>query len=187
MEHHDLMRLLAETLERLELRYLITGSSTTITYGEPRLTNDIDVVVELPLSKIDSLIAAFPDGDYYVSRSAAIEAVQRRRQFNIIHPGSGLKVDVIVASNSEFDRERFSRGRNLFVFADRSIVFASPEDVILKKMEYFKEGRSEKHLRDISGVLMRQREKIDTQYISSWAIKLGLSEIWQAIQSEVQP
>jgi hypothetical protein len=48
-------------------------------------------------------------------------------------------------------------------------------------MEYFKEGGSEKHLRDITGVLKTSREIIDADYIQRWADTLNLTEIWQAI------
>lgn len=185
MEQAELLRHIAETFERLGVRYLVTGSTATIAYGEPRFTNDIDVVVELPAARIEALLAAFPAVEFYVSRSAVEAAVSRKQQFNIIHPGSGLKVDVIVASDSEFDRERFGRARQLPVLPDRSVSFASPEDVILKKMEYFREGGSEKHLRDIAGVLQVQGTRVDYGYISAWAARLGLSDIWAMILSRV--
>lgn len=182
MEQSDLLKLLAATLARLEIPYIVTGSMATIAYGEPRFTIDIDVVVDLPASKIDAILEAFPDPEFYVSRPAVEEAVRRRRQFNIIHPASGLKVDVIVASNSEFDRGRMSRGRWLTIEGKASARFASPEDVILKKMQYFLEGRSEKHLRDIHGVLLAQRQPIDYHYLTGWIDRMGLAEAWDLIQ-----
>jgi hypothetical protein len=185
MEHADLLHYLAETFERLQLPYLVTGSTATIAYGEPRFTNDIDVVVDLPASQIDALLTAFPDDQFYISRSAVEAAVARQHQFNIIHPTSGLKVDVIVASHSEFDRTRLRRARRLPVLKDRDVSFASPEDVILKKMQYFEEGGSEKHLRDIAGVLLIQGEDIDRDYIKSWAQRLGLAEIWSLALSRI--
>src|SRR5262249_23670228 len=139
MESSELLRGIAVAFENLGLAYLVTGSTATIAYGDPRFTNDIDVVVDLPANRIDSLLAAFPSPEFYLSRSAVESAVARRSQFNIIHPTSGLKVDVIVASNSPFDRERLRRARHLSVLPDRTISFASAEDVILKKMEYFQE------------------------------------------------
>ncbi len=96
----------------------------------------------------------------------------------MIHPASGLKVDVFVAAQSEFDRQRLDRARPLSVFADRTVSFATAEDVILKKLQYFREGSSEKHLRDIAGVLRIQGERVDRTRIVHWAERLGLSEIW---------
>ena len=181
MEPSELLAYLVRTLERLGVPYLVTGSTATIAYGEPRLTNDIDVVVDLRLDQVPALCAAFPAPDFYVSQPAAEAAVRRHHQFNIIHPGSGLKIDVIVASASPFDRSRLQRGRRLSAGVDLQVCFGSPEDVILKKLEYYREGGSEKHLRDIAGVLKIQGQRIDRRYIAEWAEKLGVLDIWQAL------
>ncbi len=74
MEHPDLLRYLADAFDRLQLRYSVTGSTATIAYGEPRFTNDIDVVVELPIARVDDFIAAFPAPDFDVSRTAVESA-----------------------------------------------------------------------------------------------------------------
>ena len=185
MEHADLLRYLAETFERLGLRYLVTGSTATIVYGEPRFTNDIDVVVDLPASRIEDLLSVFPASEFYVSRSAVQAAVARKHQFNIIHPASGLKADVIVATESEFDRGRLRRSRQLPVLPERTVSFASPEDVILKKLQYFQEGGSEKHLRDIAGVLLIQGDALDHEYISAWAERLQVADEWALVRSRL--
>lgn len=186
MEVLDLLERLADVLETLELPYLVTGSMATIAYGEPRFTNDIDVVVDLPLDVVDRFCDAFPDEDYCLSRPALREAVLKQRQFSILHPGSGLKVDVMIASRSPFDQSRLSRGRRLPVIPGRTVAFASPEDVILKKLEYFREGGSEKHIRDISGVLRALGAGIDVAYIETWAARLGVSEQWREAASRRQ-
>ena len=116
-----------------------------------------------------------------MSGEAAPEAVRRHSQFNIIHPGSGLKVDVIVPVSSEFNRSRFERARRVQAGTDWDASFSSPEDVIITKMEYFREGGSEKHLRDITGVLRTTGDSIDRLYIARWAAILGLEDIWQSI------
>jgi hypothetical protein len=151
----------------------------TIAYGEPRFTNDIDVVVDLPAEKVAALCAAFPEDQFYLSAAAVTEAVRRRHQFNILHPTSGLKVDVIVAGDSEFDRSRLQRGLRLPVLPDRTVSFASPEDVILKKLVYYREGGSEKHLRDIAGVLRVGGERLDRNYLLEWVVRLDLGDLWQ--------
>lgn len=183
MEAAELLRHLAEVLERLGLAYLVTGSTATIAYGEPRFTNDIDVVVELPEDRVLEFCAAFPPDQYYLSLPAATEAARNRQQFNILQPASGQKIDVIVAGLSEFDRCRLQRGRRLSVLPDRAVTFASPEDVIVKKMAYYQEGGSDKHLRDIAGVIRVQGDALDRPYIDEWAAKLGLSDLWKEIKS----
>ncbi len=181
MEPADLLRHACDVCERLKLDYLVTGSTATIAYGEPRFTNDIDIVVDLPPDQVADFCAGFPTPNFYYSLPAITEAVQQRHQFNVLHPASGLKIDFIVLTESEFDKSRRQRARLLKVLPDRTVAFASPEDVIIKKMLYFQEGGSDKHLRDIAGVLRIQGEAIDRGYIDTWAAKLGLTNIWQEL------
>ena len=181
MEQAELLRHLVETLERLGVRYLVTGSVATIFYGEPRLTNDIDVVVALPSGKVKSLCQSFPFPEYYVDEGAVHTAVETCGQFNIIHPTSGLKIDVVVPADTAFNRSRFARVMRVKPTSDYDASFASAEDVIVKKMEYYREGGSEKHLGDIVGVLRISGDQIDRAYIADWAQRLGLSEIWRTI------
>src|SRR5262249_41351883 len=142
---------------------------------------DIDIVVDLPTEKVAEFCAAFPSEEFYISQAAVVAAVQARHQFNVLHPASGMKVDFIIMTDSEFDRSRRLRGRNLSVLPERTVMFASAEDVIVKKMEYYQEGGSEKHLRDIAGVIRIQGAALDREYITAWSRKLGLTDIWQAV------
>lgn len=185
MEQDELLHHAVRALESLGLRYLVTGSVATIYYGEPRFTNDIDIVVELPANRVDDLCAAFPAGEFYVSAEAARQAVERHGQFNVIHPASGLKVDLMVAAGDAFDRSRFARGRRLHLAPDSDASFASPEDVILKKLEYYRDGGSEKHLRDIAGVLRVSGEQVDRAYVAEWAKRLGLLDLWKELLTRV--
>ncbi len=180
----DLLRLLADTFDRHQIPYLITGSMASSTYGEPRFTNDIDVVVLMQAHQVDAICTAFPSPDFYCSRDAIAKAVQQRFQFNILHPESGLKVDVILATDSAFDRSRMQRVRPI-ITAKTVIAFASPEDVILKKLQYFQEGGSEKHLRDIVGILKVQAGQIDQTYLAEWIARLGVAEEWKLVQSRM--
>ncbi|MFQ5733147.1 MAG: hypothetical protein ACE5KM_14500 [Planctomycetaceae bacterium] len=181
MEPEDLLRYAADVCDRLHLTYLVTGSTATITYGEPRFTNDIDIAIDLPGETVDAFCDAFPLGEFYMNRETVRTAVQNESQFNLIHPASGLKIDFIVLTQSEFNRSRVTRRRELPVLADRCVSFASPEDVILMKMIYYREGKSEKHLRDIGGVLRVQGAGIDRDYITEWAEQLGAGDVWQTI------
>src|SRR5215217_2901841 len=176
MEQFDLLHYVVGVLERIGLRYFVTGSMATIFFGEPRFTNDIDIVVDLPSDRIPELCAAFPAPEFYLSEEAVRRAVSRRGQFNIIHPSSGLKVDVMVPADSPFNRSRFTRTKKVKPAPDFDAVFSSAEDVILKKMESYREGGSEKHLRDIAGVLKISGERLDRDYIAEWADRMGTSE-----------
>ena len=181
MDLSELLAFLVETFDDLDVRYLVTGSTASIFFGEPRFTNDIDVVLDLDLAKVEQFCRKFPATDYYLSQPAVNEAVQRHSQFNIIHPASGLKVDVMIPDDSPFNQSRLSRVMRETIADDVEVCFASPEDVILKKMEYYGLGGSEKHLRDITGVLKACGDRVDRSYIDVWAERLDLVEIWQAI------
>ncbi|HEV8580734.1 MAG TPA: hypothetical protein VGX68_16840 [Thermoanaerobaculia bacterium] len=181
MEQSELLRYVTETLERIGLRYFVTGSMATIFFGEPRFTNDIDIVVDLPVSKIPEFCSAFPAPEYYLSEETVRRAVSRRGQFNIIRPSSGLKVDIMVPADSPFNRSRFARATRVKPQPDVDAIFSSAEDVIVKKLEAYREGGSEKHLRDIAGVLRISGSHLDRAYISEWAERLGVTDIWRQV------
>jgi hypothetical protein len=182
----ELLKHLSSTLDRLGIPYLVTGSTASITYGEPRFTNDIDVVVAMKSSQATDLCAAFPSPDYYCSLTAVAQAIRDRFQFNILHPASGLKVDVIMATDSEFDRSRLARSRRLPAGDDFETTFAAPEDVILKKLEYFRVGGSDKHLRDIVGILKVQGDRIDRRYLDEWVARLSVKTEWDLIEMRLK-
>jgi hypothetical protein len=185
MEQHELLLRVVRCFEELKVPYLITGALASIAYGEPRFTNDIDIVADINLDQASALRSFFPENEYYMEGDAVKNAIESRHQFNIIHPSSGLKVDVIIRKKDDFDQSRFRRIKRLNVSEKESANFAAPEDVIIKKLEYFKKGGSEKHLRDIASMLKISADMIDRTYILSWAKKLGLTEIWEAIQQKL--
>ena len=182
MELYELLAMVVETFTRLGVPYLVTGSVASMAYGEPRLTNDIDIVAGIGEEHVPGLLAAFPADDFYLSKEAIEEAIHRQGQFNIIHPASGLKVDVIIRKETAFDRSRFARARTIRPAESYEATFAAAEDVIIKKMEYYREGGSDKHLRDITGILKVSAQEIDEGYIIEWSNRLGLREIWEMIK-----
>ncbi len=181
MEQSELLRFMVSVLERLGLRYFVTGSTASIFFGEPRFTNDIDIVVDLSMRRVAEFCAEFPEGDFYLSEEAVRRAVNRHGVFNILHPASGLKVDVMVPEDTMFNRSRFARMKRVRPESDFEACFASAEDVIVKKMEFFREGGSEKHLRDITGILKISGDDLDRDYIEGWADNMGLETIWRTL------
>ncbi len=180
MELSELLRFAAGALDGIGIEFLVTGSMASIAYGEPRFTNDIDIVVRLRFDQVDALCRAFPSERFYVSRDAASEAVRDGGQFNVIHPASGLKIDFMVAADDAFNRSRFARRRMLDVAPPGEIPFAAPEDIILRKLQSYREGGSEKHLRDIRGILKLTGEEVDRAYLEAWVDRLGLRAAWDA-------
>ena len=181
MTEKDLLRKVTATFETLGIPYFITGGMASIVYGEPRYTSDIDVVADIPKTAISGFLVQFPVPEYYLSEQAVREAIATRFQFNILHPTSGLKVDVMIPSASEHDRLRMQRMVRLSIDSETNAWFASPEDVILKKLVYFQIGGSEKHLRDIASMILVMGEKIDRAYIETWASTLGVMAEWQLV------
>lgn len=185
MDWSDLLELVARRMDELEIPYFVTGSVATITYGEPRYTNDIDIVADLSPSHSDRLCHAFPAPEFYVSQTAVDEAIRQRQMFNIIHISSGLKIDISVMKQTDFDASRMARVVSLPQPDGLIVRFSSPEDIILKKMQFYQEGGSDKHLRDIVGVLRICSRPIDYVYIESWSAKLGVLDIWRLIQGRL--
>jgi len=181
MEQYEFLKRVVQCLELLQIPYLVTGSVASIAYGEPRFTNDIDIVADIRQQQSEAFAKCFPEEEFYLDADSIREAILHRHQFNIIHPASGLKVDVIIYRGDAFDKSRFGRVKKIRPIEDTEVNFSAPEDVIIKKMEYYKEGGSEKHLRDITGILKVSGDMVDRDYISQWANQLGLIEIWEAI------
>lgn len=186
MNESELTRLVVSTMESLGIPYFITGSIASIALGEPRYTNDIDVVADISPAAITRFLAAFPTPEFYLSDTAVRDAVTRKFQFNIIHPTSGLKVDVMIPTDDEFNRSRMKRKIRLPVDDQTLAWFASAEDLILKKLVFFQMGGSDKHLRDISGVMLVQAENIDQVYLDEWAAKLQVKEELNLVRQRIR-
>lgn len=185
MEQVDVLKYCIDVLERLGITYMVVGSFASGAYGEPRLTQDIDIVIEPQPGQIEQLCDAFPSTDFYVSREAAARALEGRAQFNVIHPDSGNKIDFMISSVDAWGREQIARRRRAQILPDREAAIAEPADIILSKMRYYQEGGSEKHLRDIAGILKVSGEKVDRAYVERWAQVMGLMEIWRAVLNRI--
>ena len=181
MDQPELLRFAVGVLERLGLRYFVTGSIATTYFGEPRFTNDIDIVVDLNPDRVPEFCGAFPDADFYLDEESVRDAIATRDQFNIIHPACGLKIDVMIPARDAFNASRFARARRLKPEDDYVASFASPEDVILEKLEFFAAGGSDKHLRDIAGMLRLSGNEIDREYVCEWSERLGGDSIWRRV------
>ena len=155
-------------------------------YGEPRLTRDVDVVVALRLEDVSPLLRGFPRDEFYVDEEAARDAVRTSGQFNIIHPGSGLKIDVYVNPDTPYDRARLARRQRLPLTPGVSANFARPEDVILYKLLYHRQVESGSHLRDVLGILRVSGSELDERYIVEWAERLGLRSLWEQIRKQAE-
>lgn len=165
-----------------DIRYIITGSVAAMVYGEPRLTNDIDVVVKIQSSDIPKLIQAYPEADFYLPPAEVIETELlrgSRGHFNIISQHSMLKADVYLVGSDPLQRWGMEQAKTLDIDG-MPVRFAAPEYVILRKLEFFREGGSEKHLRDIAAMLSESSDEIDQSTLLQRIHQLGLEPQWQA-------
>lgn len=181
MEQRELLKRVIEVLRLLDVRYMLVGSYASGAWGEPRFTYDIDIVVSLAPEQVGAFIAAFPEADFYVSEDAIRQAIAAHGQFNLIHSVSGHKVDFMIEPSSAWGRQQLTRRRLVELDAGLSTYVGAPEDIILSKMLYYQEGGSEKHLRDITGILKVSGDQVDRAYVARWAAELGVMDIWQAI------
>lgn len=180
-----------KVLERLGIPYMVVGGFAAIFYGEPRLTIDVDIVVDMKAEHIGPFVAAFPIPDYYVSEEGIRDSLQRRYPFNVIQPATGAKVDVVPLPRDPFTRAAFERRQRLeYDQAGNTATFITPEDIILAKLMAFQKTRSDKHLRDARGVLVTQWGRLDLEAIRRGARAAGVldqfEEILEAVRREVE-
>lgn len=170
-----------DPLERLNLRYCVTGSVAASVYGEPRLTADIDVVLLLGPQDIPALRRAFPEADYYSPPDETLRAsLGSGGMFNLIHHASQFKADIYVAAGDALHAWALQHRRRIDV-AGTGAWIAPPEYVILRKLQFFREGGSDKHLRDIR--FMLAETPIDRAFVEAEVARLGLQETWRACQT----
>jgi hypothetical protein len=167
-------------LEKNEIPYMVVGSIAAMIYGEPRLTHDMDLVIDVLPQHATKLEKLFPIEEFYCPPLEVLASeIIHRGQFNLIHPSTGLKIDFMVRKDSQHGRCEFARRRKAPFWEGCEVYIASSEDVIIKKLDFYREGGSEKHIRDIRGILAGTHT--DQAYLSEWISKLGLTEQWKKV------
>lgn len=183
MPEADLLGLFAVPLERAGLAYMVTGATAAILYGQPRTTNDLDVVIELQTTDLPRLRTAFPESDYYLPPDEVIQvelARARRGHLNALHHDSGFKADLYPIGDDPLHRWAFPLRRRV-PHAGHHFSFAPPEYVILRKLEFFREGGSTKHLADIKAMLDISGDQLDRPVLADWITRLGLQAEWARV------
>lgn len=182
-EPPDLIMLFVAPLNRLGVRYFVTGALAAGMYGEPRLTNDVDLVVELSDQDAVRLHDAFDPSAFYVPPVDAM-LVERRRarhgHFNLIHHETAYKADVYLAGNDPLHRWGLERRVQVTV-DDEPVWLAPPEYVVIRKLEFFRDGGSAKHLRDIRRMVSVLGERMDRAALEDHVVALGLGAVWAKV------
>jgi hypothetical protein len=166
-------------LESANVPYMVTGSFASSAHGTPRATNDIDIVIAPTRDQLLALLERFPESTYYSSREHALDALRDRSQFNVIDYGGMWKIDFIVRKDRAFSELELRRRARVEI-AGVTLYAATPEDVLISKLEWSKLGESQRQIDDAAGIIRVQGDNLDTAYIQQWVARLGLENEWRA-------
>ena len=181
---------LIDLLDRLGIAWYVGGSVASTVHGRFRATNDVDMIADLRAEHAEALCVAL-DADHYVDEDSIRDAVRRQSSFNLLHFGTGLKIDVFVAADSEYEASVRAR-RVLQPVGDgpsaRHLWIASAEDTILAKLAWYRRGGevSERQWSDVQGVIELRNRDLDIDYLRRWAPILGVADVLEQALTEAQ-
>lgn len=168
----DILRDLSGKFAEADIAYMLTGSFAMNYYAQPRMTRDLDLVVQLTSQDTERFVRLFSE-EYYVAIEAVNAAITHESVFNLIHLESVIKVDCIVRKKSAYRQQEFERRRQVKI-QDFTIWIASKEDLIISKLYWARDSRSETQLRDVKNLLATG---YDAVYLERWAKELGLESL----------
>jgi hypothetical protein len=168
----DVLRDVSQRLTAGGVAFMLTGSVAMNYYAQPRMTRDIDLVVKVASGQIDLLIGMFAS-EYYVDRSMIAKAIAQRSMFNLIHNETIIKLDCIVLKSDQYRQQEFAR-RKLVSLGDFEMWIVSREDLILSKLYWARDSKSELQLRDVENLLTVD---CDMTYLYTWAEHLAVKSL----------
>jgi Nucleotidyl transferase of unknown function (DUF2204) len=177
-EELEVLTIVTGRLESAGIPYMVTGSIAGNYYAVPRMTRDIDIVIEASGADAERLVELFRD-EFYVEAEAVRHAIAERTVFNVIHTVSVVKVDFIPRKDSEYRREELRRRRRVTI-DDRAIFIVAPEDLIISKLDWARDSRSEVQLRDVRNLLAADPD-LDREYLARWVTRLGLEPLYREV------
>lgn len=170
----DLIKEVVSRLNGAGIGYMITGSMAMAVYATPRMTRDVDIVIQVSDEDAARLAELFR-GDFYVDETAVREAIRSRGMFNIIHNDTIIKFDFIVRKDDNYRREEFDR-RQSIQLEGQPVDVAAPEDLVLSKLVWAKQSGSELQLSDVRQMLAGI-DRLDDEYLNKWSEALGVREL----------
>jgi predicted nucleotidyltransferase len=171
-EQNSVLRDCAGRFEKLGIAYMLTGSMAMVHYAMPRMTADIDLVIEIKIEDVEKIIGEF-EPDYYVPHGAVRRSAYAKSMFNLLHQKSLIKIDCIARKENEYQKIAFARHKRVD-YAGFEVWIISQEDLILSKLNWAKKTGSEMQLRDVTNLL---HQDFDKDYLSVWANKLGIEDL----------
>lgn len=179
-EEIDILKLVCQRLELGRIPYMLTGSLAANFYAVPRMTRDIDIVVEIFEFEVDKFFQTF-QADFYINKESITDAIKHQNMFNIIHNDTVFKVDFVVRKDSSYRSTEFQRRRKIDLDGTQLWIVA-PEDLIISKLLWSKDSLSDFQLRDVKNLLTSTRN-LDEEYISKWIHTLGLNDVYTMVKS----
>jgi hypothetical protein len=168
----------ARVLDQLGISYAVGGSLASSLWGIPRSTQDADLVADLRSEHVQAFVSGV-EGAFYVSPERVHHAVGRRSSFNLIHLKTGLKVDIFIFKGDLQSLQEMSRRRIFPLTSGDQLPVASPEDIVLQKLHWYRlgSGISDQQWNDILGVLKVQRRSLDLPYLKEWADRIEVGDL----------
>jgi len=175
---------ITQALEKAGIPFMVAGSHGSSFHGQPRATNDIDLIIDPTAQQLDDFLHSLGDC-YYVSSDGAREALLKRSMFNVIDFGAGWKTDLIIRKIRPFSIEEFRR-RQMGSLHSCQVPIASAEDVILTKLEWDKITPSERQINDALGVALAKWVTLDKEYLRKWAVELGVAQTLEKVLQQAE-
>jgi hypothetical protein len=177
-----------EVFDALGISYFVGGSVASIVHGIPRLTQDVDLVVDLHADQVDSLVAGL-DPEFHADGNTMREAIKHQSCCNVIHLGTMVKVDIFVRQQTAFADSEWSRRQRLPIGFDQPSLeafVASAEDMILQKLVWYRMTgeRSDRQWGDVTGMLKVRGAALDFAYLRHWATDLDVAVLLERAISE---
>ena len=177
----------AQVLEDLQIPYLVVGSFASSTRGVRRATVDADFVAQVTFDHVSRIVEKLSSRDFYVDELAVQRAISFGSAFNAIHRESMFKVDVYV-SHDDFSKEEMDRklAEKILPNSDIVIYIATSEDTVVAKLAWFRKGGevSDRQWSDVLGVLKVQQARLDYEYMTEWADRLGIRDLLDKAMAE---
>jgi hypothetical protein len=166
----ELLQRICRSLDEHDIKYMISGSIAMNIYSIPRMTRDIDIVIELSESGIDEFTGLFPDS--YYDEDVIAQEIKSKGMFNIIDHSTGFKIDFIIRKEGEYFNLAFNQRQRIAEFGTKLWVI-SLNDLIVAKLLWIQDYQSERHVYDIKNLLLNPGK--DIKYIKKWSGKLQLN------------
>lgn len=180
-EQIEFLKWIAARLDATHIPYMLTGSMAVAVYATPRMTRDVDLVVELGVNDVDSVVSSFSD-ECYIEPEVVRDAVRLHGMFNIIHNTLIFKADFIVRKHEPYRLREFERRKQIEIEGS-PIWIVSAEDLVLSKLVWARQSESEIQLRDV-GVLIENVRSLDWAYMREWAEVLNVEELLQRVEAD---